>query len=242
MSRTDLLADLAAALQPHGMILRGGFALTAADAQVFAAFPEMQPAAAGQTLLLVGNAGPDLYRAFFAARGARPEGPHALDRWTRSVVEPVAARFGARAGFPFGGPPWLPFQTWAQRAEGLKPSPLGILIHPRFGLWHAYRAALIFDLAIDPPPAEAHAHPCATCTTRPCLTTCPVGAVAAEGYRVDSCAAHVRSPDGTECRSRGCLARRACPVAPELHYPEVALAFHMAAFLEGRAAADAVGR
>ena len=35
------------------------------------------------------------------------------------------------------------------RAEGLKPSPIGILMHPQFGLWHAYRGALLFDVEIE---------------------------------------------------------------------------------------------
>ena len=33
------------------------------------------------------------------------------------------------------------------RAEGLKPSPLGVLVHPDFGLWHGYRGAIGENLA-----------------------------------------------------------------------------------------------
>jgi hypothetical protein len=120
------------------------------------------------------------------------------------------------------------------RAEGVKASPLGVLIHPEFGLWHAYRAALVFDQALDLPPAPQPAHPCDSCAGKPCLSTCPVGAVTAEAYAVDKCAAHVASAEGKACRTVGCLARRACPVGAGYLYPDRAMAFHMAAFLRGQ--------
>ena len=233
MIEPDPLGALAAALRPHGMLIRGGFALGAEDAAGFAPFPALASKGSERTLVLIGNAGSALYDAFFAAVEPGDE----LDAWTRRVVEPIAVALGARAAFPFSGPPWLPFQRWAMRAEGLKASPLGVLIHPEYGLWHAYRAALIFDkrLAL---PATALPHPCDTCTDRPCLSTCPVGAVTAEGYAVDICAGHVASPAGSLCRTAGCLARRTCPVGSAYQYPERAMAFHMAAFLRGWAAAN----
>jgi hypothetical protein len=233
------LSDLAAALQHYGMLIRGGFPLTEDDELGLAGFPDLAAAVRGRTLVLVGNAGPALYDAFFA--DCKTTGPgtggNPLDDWTRRVVMPIAESFGARAAFPSDGPPWLPFQRWAMRAEGVRASPLGVLIHPEFGLWHAYRAALVFDRVLDLPPLRARAHPCDTCADRPCLTTCPVGAVRVAGYAVDNCARHVASRDGQACRSIGCLARRACPVGADHRYPDRAMAFHMAAFLRGRGVA-----
>jgi hypothetical protein len=226
------LSDLGAALRCHGMLIRGGFALTEDDEQGLAGFPDLASAMRGRTLVLIGNAGPALYDAFFAAGETGGDNP--LDDWTRRVVLPIADRFGARAAFPSDGPPWLPFQRWAMRAEGVKASPLGVLIHPEFGLWHAYRAALVFDRVLDLPAAPVRAHPCDTCAGRPCLKTCPVGAVTDQGYAVDNCARHVGSREGRACRSIGCLARRACPVGAGQVYPDRAMAFHMAAFLRGR--------
>jgi len=232
MSDKSQLAELAAALERHGMLIRGGFALTEADEHGLAGFPDLAATARGRTLLLIGNAGAPLYDAFFAS--GETTGLNPLDDWTRRIVLPIAARLGARAAFPSDGPPWLPFQRWAMRAEGVKASPLGVLIHPAFGLWHAYRAALVFDQALDLPPAPRPAHPCHTCADRPCLSTCPVGAITPDGYAVDKCAAHVASREGRACRTLGCLARRACPVGTAGLYPDQAMAFHMAAFLRGR--------
>jgi hypothetical protein len=238
MQPETVISELAAALQPLGMILRGGFHLTADDRRELADFPDLRSSAADQTLLLIGNAGPDLYRAFFADCGLAPEGLHPLDGWTRGVIAPLAARFDARAGFPSDGPPWLPFQRWAARAEGLKASPLGVLMHPEYGPWHAYRAVLLLDGALPLPTSPAPVHACDSCAEKPCLTTCPVTAITEAGYAVDPCVAHVRGKAGRPCRNQGCLARRACPVGQAYRYPEAALAFHMAAFLAARPAVE----
>ena len=76
----------------------------------------------------------------------------------------VASRphaLGGAAHFPFGGPPWLPFIRWAQRAGPVYPSPIGPLVHPDFGLWHAYRGAIAFRERLALPPRDNRASPCA---------------------------------------------------------------------------------
>ncbi len=233
---TDAVLDqLAAAFAPHGMILRGGFVSSPGEE----ALPEVAPGRPTRTLLLVGNAGPAMYRRFFAAPEATAGMANPLDTWTKRMLEPVAATFDARALFPSDGPPWQPFQRWASRAEDLRASPLGVLIHPEFGLWHAYRAAFLFDRVLQLGPAPAIAHACDSCVDRPCLSTCPVAAVQPTGFARYTCADHVGSAAGADCRFGGCLARRACPVGREHAYPAKAMEFHMAAFLAGRAAEKA---
>ncbi|HVO03276.1 MAG TPA: hypothetical protein VMT54_13810 [Candidatus Cybelea sp.] len=223
MRDKDVLQELGAVLRQHGMLTRGSFTADATD-------EALRELGAG-TLILVGNAGADLYRAFGNLRSTEP---NPLDAWTRRVMEPIARRFGATALFPFGGPPYWPFQRWAMRAEGLKPSPLGILIHPEYGLWHAYRAALLFPAVLDLPQVLARPHPCDTCAEKPCLATCPVSAITPRAYDADKCARHVASEEGADCRDFGCLARRACPIGRTRQYPADAMAFHMAAFLAAR--------
>lgn len=212
---TDELAKL-------GLILRGGF------------HPGPEENLGGASLLLIGNAGPAMWRSFSAAPEARDGAADALDRWTARVLTRLAADFGAEAVFPFGGPPYRPFQRWAMRAEGLKSSPLGILIHPRFGLWHAYRAAFIFRERLGLPAPEALSFPCDDCTEKPCLSTCPVAAFGPAGYDVAACVRHIASPAGRDCREEACRARRACPVGAEYHYDPVQASFHMTAFLASK--------
>jgi len=178
------------------------------------------------TVLLVGNAGGAMWHAFEPHIDGAPD---PLNRWTVNVVEPIARHFGARALYPFGEPHW-PFQRWARRAETVHASPLGLLIHPEYGLWHAYRAALLFE---DPLPLprrpEQTFSPCESCAGKPCLSACPAGAFRTAGYDVAACAAHLSSP-AAACPQAGCHARAACPVGSDWRYPEAQLRFHMAAF------------
>ena len=76
------------------------------------------------------------------------------------MIEALARDLGALALFPFGGPPFWPFQQWARRSEPVHPSPIGLLIHPRYGLWHSYRGALGFREALDVPELAAAPSPC----------------------------------------------------------------------------------
>ena len=213
---------IAARLAPLGLIARGGFQPEAADGV------PGDPA----VLVMIGNAGPAMWPVFGAQR---TPGPDAMNRWSRQAIDAVAAELGAAALYPFDGPPWYPFQRWAQRAEPVFPSPIGMLIHPEHGLWHAYRGALAFDAAVEglPDPGGV-ASPCESCADKPCLTTCPVGAFDGKAYDVPACAGHLRRPEGADCLDLGCRARRACPVGREATYLPAQAAYHMAAFLGAR--------
>lgn len=235
MAATVAWTDLAAAAAERGLSLRGGFAVEAADG-----VPDLSPERPARTLVLLGGVGGSLWPAFSRSPELADGAPDPLDRWSLRVVADLAEAVKARPLFPFGGPPYQPFLRWARRAEPVAPSPLGLMVHPRYGLWHSYRGALAFGETLVLPEREIADHPCESCATRPCLTACPVGAFApplADGlprYDLQGCAAHLRVPAGAACRQAGCLARRACPVAPDLAYEAAQAAFHMAAFLAAR--------
>jgi hypothetical protein len=190
-----------------------------------------------RTIVLIGMAGRKGGDAFAISPEAGDGRKDPLDRFSRRVVGALADKLGAAALYPFGGPPHLPFQQWARRAEPVHPSPVGVLIHPIYGLWHSYRGALGFAQALDVPALPRSMSPCDSCRARPCLGACPVGAFSLKGYDVAACAAHLKGAAGENCMSRGCLARRACPVgADHADAPEQA-AFTMRAFLRARLAA-----
>lgn len=182
-------------------------------------------------VILIGNAGADMFRRF--ARERNPAGD-SMDGWTREVVTVLARDLDARAVYPFDMTPPYPFLTWARRGGAGHVSPLGLNIHPAYGLWHAYRAALLFPVVFDLPVQNPGAHPCVSCDAKPCLSACPVGAFDGSGYDVDRCADHVRVPQGSDCMSRGCLARHACPVGQGYSYAPAQAQFHMRAFLAAR--------
>ena len=236
MKKADdsVLATLAERLRPLGMMMRGGFHSTESDD-----LPPLPDGAPTASMILIGNAGPGMWRAF-ATAGMVGENP--LDDWTRQVLNEIAATVGAAALFPFDGPPWLPFQRWALRADNVHPSPIGPLIHPAYGLWHAYRGALAFADAVELPLTSAEPSPCDACADKPCLSACPVEALSPGSYDVAACAGQVGGPKGTECMQVGCRARAACPVGAEYRYASDQARFHMAAFLRRVSAGAAAAK
>ncbi len=219
-------ATITETLGTFGLLARGGFTPEPAD----------NLGDDARAVVLVGNAGTALWREFSATSMT---GRDTMDRWTRRVLDGVATNLGARPVYPFGGPPWWPFQRWAQRAESVFPSPIGMLIHPEFGLWHAYRGALVFDVDVEGiPHPDSTASPCLTCRDKPCLSGCPVNAFGPNGYDVPGCADHLRDDAGRDCMESGCRARRACPVGREYIYLPEQAAFHMSAFLGSRPGID----
>lgn len=99
-----------------------------------------------------------------------------------------------------------------------RPSPLGLGIHPHWGTWFAYRAALLADSDLPVTQATPPQRPCDTCVGQPCLAACPAGATAQTGFRVEVCVAYRLRP-ASPCAS-DCPARRACPVGREHAYTE----------------------
>jgi hypothetical protein len=213
------------ALAAHGLILRGGFKFTDGEQA-----PSGLSGAAARSVLMVGQAGAAPWPHFLRWLEKQSQSiANPLDTWSREVIGAVANDFRARAVSP-SDRPYLPFQQWAMRAEGLRPSPLGILMHPQYGLWHAYRGALLFDDEIALHEPRGVIHLCDACVDKPCLKSCPVDAYSADGFAHETCLVHVRGQNGAPCRTGGCLDRNACPYGTDYRYPPEVQAFHMAAF------------
>lgn len=178
----------------------------------------------GGTLLLLGPDEPAFWPQFKASPEYSDGLPDPLDRWSRRVVGRLAGAAKGVAYYPFDGPPFRPFYTWARRSGRAWPSPIGFLVHADRGLFVSYRGAIWV------PEHHAPAHgtaPCDTCAA-PCKDACPVGAFRA-GYDVEACRTHIATPQGASCMTQGCAARSACPVGAGLRAPEQS-AFHMEAF------------
>jgi len=211
-------------LGDSGLFVRGGFYPGPGDG-----VPDLPDGGEAGTVVLIGNAGPDMWRVFEREADLSHRNP--LDSWLRPIIDDAARAVGAHVVLPNSGPPFVPLQDWAARAEPVNRSPVGILIHPLFGLWHVYRAALLFADCLELPPRDDAASPCETCVARPCLKVCPADAFLPDRFDAPACVSHVESEAGTNCRDRGCLARRACPVGRDyLHVPDQQM-FHTAALL-----------
>jgi hypothetical protein len=217
-------ATVAAAIESTGMIARGGFEPEPLEV------PDLTDGRPCATVIVVGNIRGAMWPRF---RREESAGPDPLDRWTRGVLGPIASGFGADYLHP-SDEPFQPFQRWAQRADDVHSSPIGLLIHPTYGLWHAYRGAFLFAEAVGGlPPVGSAVSPCITCVDQPCLSTCPVDAFTPGGYDSVGCATHVRSDDEPACGELGCAARLACPIGQEFRYDPDQMRFHMRAFAGG---------
>lgn len=216
------LAPIEAALESAGLVVLGAFHPGPDDG-----VPDYSARHRTATIVLGGNGGGSMWPFFekYAGRGENP-----LNAWSRDLFEQLAAQFGARAASPVDGPPFHPFQRWALKSGQTFPSPIGILIHPEYGLWHSYRGALLFAERLDLPPAVKRANPCDACREKPCLNACPVDAFQPGIYDVKRCAGHIAG-NSNDCRATGCRARHACPVGQKHAYPPAQAQFHMAAFI-----------
>ena len=222
---------ISSALEGVGLRARGAYLPDTTDS-----VPKLAGDRAAAVVVLCGNIGDSMWKHFSASPEFRDKEPNPLDRWSRRLLNALAENFGGegvcQAVFPFDGPPYLPFQQWAQKAEPVSSSPLGPLIHSEYGQWHAYRGALVFAEPFDLPARQNTANPCLSCTDQPCLTTCPVDAFSKNGYDVPSCVRHLALSADMNCNQAGCLARRACPVGQTFLYPPEQTAFHTKAFLQ----------
>ena len=216
-----------------GLTLRGWFEIQAGDM-----VPVLESGRPATLLMLFGQAGSAVWSSFSRSPEFVDGKPDPMDRWSHRIGTLLAKQLGGRALFPFEGPPWHPFGQWAQRAENLRPSPLGVLMHPLYGLWHAYRFAIVLpgpctwldELESSIPELPAADHACDRCTNQPCLNACPVNAFTNGAYDVFACAEYLHSNDQSDCHRLGCLACGACPEGATAHYEPEHCQFHMHQF------------
>lgn len=179
----------------------------------------------GKTTILLGPREPDFWNRVTLHPEFRGDDP--LDNWSRVTITKLADDLGAAPFFPFGGPPFHPFISWALQSGEAWQSPVGLIVHKDAGLMASYRGALQFGEQIELPAPSTS--PCDTCETKPCLTRCPVDAFANGGYDVPACQSHIANDP--ICRV-GCQVRLSCPVSQRFGRDPRQTAFHMKAFVQ----------
>ncbi len=178
-----------------------------------------------KSLVLLGHGGKRLWQAMQAA-GAPASDP--VDRFSLQLVDSFIAEFLDSAEVLILYPLTtfnLPLQRLGELAEWHHPSPLGIGINQRSGLWFAYRAAFVTTQELPTLSAESTPSPCDTCADKPCISVCPADAVGSVGeFSMPNCFGCRLQPN-SRCRDR-CLSRLACPVAPEHQYSLEQVQYH----------------
>jgi len=208
------LARIEQLLAPHRLTVAGG---------LHEGLPEGL-----QTVVLISPAEPGFWPHFNASPEWRDGNPDPIDRWSRRIVSDVAGHVGARALFPFGGPPWQPFYQWAVGSGHASVSPVHLLVGAESGLFASYRGALGFAERLRLPLPKPS--PCNSCAAQPCLSACPAGALTAQGYDLPRCHAFLDTKDGGDCMNNGCAVRRACPVSLSYARLTEQSAYHMRHF------------
>jgi ferredoxin len=181
----------------------------------------------GGSVLLLGPLEPGFWPAFEAAPERADGAPDPLDRYSKRLIAPLARAWGGKAAFPSDGPPYPPFIAWAKASGRVWTSPVGLLVHDVQGLWLSFRGAVRLAERVEMAGGE---NPCPSCPGQPCRSACPVGALTAERYDVAACHAFLDTAPGANCLTRGCAARRACPVGARYGRNEHQSRFHMHAF------------
>lgn len=125
---------------------------------------------------------------------------------------------------------FVPLQALGRVAGWTNPSPVGLDITDEFGLWFAYRAVVATNAELPVSSAATRQSPCVSCQGKPCIDACPAGAVGASGLDGEKCMTF-RLAVGSACADR-CLARLACPVAPEHRYTLEQVQYHYGLSLE----------
>ncbi len=183
-----------------------------------------------EALFLIGSVGDEFFD-YFKASEEYHLADDPLDKWSKRIIDSLAIKLSAEPVYPFDLPS-PPFQRWAMASDDVSQSPLGILIHHEYGLWHAYRGGLKFkNLDYSEPAAFSKASsPCDECLAKPCLHACPVGAFTVGAYDTRACSSHLETGDSRACFALACVARKACPVASELSYKTETAQFFMQSF------------
>jgi epoxyqueuosine reductase len=232
---TTTIERIRAAAVPYGLNLVAAVPALRYDSAVASPYRAAAIDSRARSIVAIGNGGGALWAALNRHAQAHPgwwrrENP--LDDFTREVIEtevsPAARRAGTQATvvYPFmKGAPTLNFIELARAAGIGGPSIVGVAVHPMFGPWIAFRAALLVDEAIDEPGEAAGFDPCPTCTARTCVAACPAGAIAyPQGWDIQSCLIH-RVEVETDCAPQ-CHARSRCVLGPEHRYADDELAYH----------------
>ena len=181
-----------------------------------------------QSIVVFGNYGRGLWEAFLNDIKQHPQHlsqhQHPLDDFVlrniqKSDPSPPSSRRWIRCAAD--EKTFVDFRMLAHHAGLGCISPVGLLIHPEFGLWTGFRAALLSTqkIPLSPPSVDV----CTSCATKVCISSCPAQAVQTTGWSVQKCADfHQQS---TLCHGR-CHARLECPIGSSYKHGKLQHEYH----------------
>ncbi|MCW8882832.1 MAG: hypothetical protein OQL17_02050 [Sedimenticola sp.] len=188
------------------------------------------PLSEATRVILIGHAGQSLWQKLQIQTLTQSD---PVDYYSHMAAQAFAEEVLADSDYQiiYPGDKSVALQQLGALAGWHTPSPLGLGINPRWGVWYAYRAALLTNAPL-PVMLEAEPdNPCNQCADKPCITHCPAGALA-ENRQIDMtrCACY-RLSEQSACTDR-CLARISCPVSTQHRYTLDQIQYHYRLSLE----------
>lgn len=179
-----------------------------------------------QRLILFGNGGSRFWQSMQRHRTRIEQEADAVDNYfIRTIENLFDVDSDHRIIYP--GNHRLPLQALGKLAGWHHDSPLGLGIHPVFGLWFAYRGVIMSntDFTVLAENSDIpSASPCESCDEKPCIAACPATAVTDSGFKVKLCSEY-RLQSDSRCQSR-CVSRLVCPIGRDYRYVEDQMAYH----------------
>ena len=179
-----------------------------------------------QHLILLGNGGSRFWESMQHHRTRSLQDDNPVDNFfIRSVENAFDADPDYRIIYP--GNHLLPLQGLGKLAGWHNDSPLGLGIHPVFGLWFAYRGIILSNTDFIPAADDFDTQfesPCAACQNKPCINACPAAAVTRSGLKIKPCS-NYRLESDSRCQSR-CISRLVCPIGRDYRYLEEQMTYH----------------
>jgi len=236
--------QLGAQLAKSGLNLYACLDLYQVQQSGITGFPVTVSGTGQASLLMVGNSGPEFWSA--SLRSIYCEDANPVDAYATAAVLAALSRCSPQRRVRLLYPTAdcvIPLQRLGQLAGWHQQSPLGTGIDPEWGLWFAYRALVLINAGwIATKPRVQSTNVCAECSSQACLTACPASALTMDtGPNLRACAeyriggnasapaenmAEVKANATTGLCAETCLARCACPVAPEQRYSQDQLRHH----------------
>jgi hypothetical protein len=174
-------------------------------------------------LVLLGHGGRQLWQAL-EQFGRQTNDP--IDYYSLEMAKVFIERYldSPRSLTLYPSSRGIPLLRLGKLAGWSHASPLGIGINEQYGLWFAYRAAFLTTSPLPIRTYEQTQSPCDSCYDKPCISSCPAGAVAVASMNIFKCATF-RVQENSVCQDR-CLARIACPYMPQHRYTEEQIRYH----------------
>jgi len=177
-----------------------------------------------KSLVLLGNGG-SLFWEKMQNSGFQSDNP--FDDFSISLLERTISEYWNLENYKILYPDnqLIPLMKIGELAGWHHPSPMGIGIHPTYGLWFAYRIAFVTTADLVKQREDSKEHHCMNCSSKPCIDACPAKALIEDGpMDTQKCISYCVT-EGTLCNSK-CLSRVSCLIASDKRYTDEQLHYH----------------